>query len=298
MTQVATPPVGRTPGAAADAGPPATGLFRLPVGDGPARTRRASLALRLLVPVSIFAAWWILTATNAISPTTLSSPSATWDSFLNLWNHQDLIGDIGVSVRRAIFGLALGAGLGLVLGIVVGLSRLGEEFFDSSMQMLRMIPYPGRDLPLHRVVRDRRDGEGAPDRPGHPVPHVPEHLQRRAQRGPQSGRGRPQFGLQGRQLVRQVVVPLAMPSILTGLRFAAGISVIALVFAETISANQGIGYLVTQAESLNQMPVLVVCIIIYAILGIVARSGRAAPRAFGDAVAASHWPSGEPGAPP
>jgi sulfonate transport system permease protein len=76
------------------------------------------------------------------------------------------------------------------------------------------------------------------------------------------------FGLRGRRLVRQVVLPLALPSILNGLRFAAGIAVIALVFAETIAANQGIGYLVTQASSLQQVPTLVVCIIIYALLGL------------------------------
>jgi sulfonate transport system permease protein len=76
------------------------------------------------------------------------------------------------------------------------------------------------------------------------------------------------FGLRGRHLVRQVVIPLAMPSILTGLRFATGVSIIALVFAETINANLGIGYLVSQASSFNEVPVLVVCIILYALLGI------------------------------
>jgi sulfonate transport system permease protein len=76
------------------------------------------------------------------------------------------------------------------------------------------------------------------------------------------------FGLRGAGLVRQVVIPLAMPSILTGLRFATGVSVIALVFAETINANQGIGYLVSEASSFNNTPNLVVCIILYALLGI------------------------------
>jgi sulfonate transport system permease protein len=76
------------------------------------------------------------------------------------------------------------------------------------------------------------------------------------------------FGLRGWRLVRQVVFPLALPSVLTGLRFSAGISVVALVFAETIAASQGIGYLVTQAATFDNMPDLVVCIIIYAILGI------------------------------
>ena len=42
------------------------------------------------------------------------------------------------------------------------------------------------------------------------------------------------FGLRGWRLVRKVIIPLALPSILTGLRFAAGISIVALVFAETI----------------------------------------------------------------
>ena len=76
------------------------------------------------------------------------------------------------------------------------------------------------------------------------------------------------FGVQGCQLVRRVVVPLAMPSIMTGLRFSAGISVIALVFTESIGASQGIGYLVSQANSLEQIPTLVVCIFIYALIGI------------------------------
>ena len=42
------------------------------------------------------------------------------------------------------------------------------------------------------------------------------------------------------------------------------------MFAETIAANLGIGYLVTQASSLLQVPTLVVCIIIYALLGLTA----------------------------
>ena len=62
------------------------------------------------------------------------------------------------------------------------------------------------------------------------------------------------FGVEGWQLVRRVVVPLAMPSIMTGLRFSAGISVIALVFTESIGASQGIGYLVARRTAWNRSP--------------------------------------------
>ncbi len=256
------------PGAGRTVPPPV--LVHLPVGDGGQRTRRRSVVLRLAVPIAILAAWWILTTTNVIPPTTLSTPGATWDAFVDLLRHQDLLGDIGISVRRAVLGLALGAGMGLVLGIIVGLYRLGEELLDASMQMLRMVPYPAL---IFLFIVWFGVGE---------ISHVllialatlfPMYLNtfngvrnvdRRVVEAARS------FGVQGRQLVRRVVVPLAMPSIMTGLRFSAGIAVIALVFTESIGASQGIGYLVSQANSLDQIPTLVVCIFIYALIGITA----------------------------
>ena len=270
MTQLATPPVHDRPGRAADPVPPDRGLVRLPTGAATPRRRRAAVPLRLLVPVSIFAAWWILTATGAIASTTLSTPAATWDAFVELLRHQDLVGDIAVSVRRAALGLALGAGVGLALGIVVGLTRLGEELLDAPLQMLRMVPYPAL---IFLFIVWFGIGETAKVLLIALATLFPMYLNtangvrnvdRRVVEAARS------FGLRGRRLVREVIVPLAMPSILTGLRFAAGISVIALVFTESIGANQGIGYLVAQANSLQQIPVLVVCIFIYAFLGIAA----------------------------
>ena len=219
-------------------------------------TRRRSaggrrVLLRLLIPVAIFLAWWLLTGTHVIESTTLSTPRATWDAFTYLWSTQDLVGDIGVSVRRAAFGLALGAGIGLVLGIVVGLARLGEELLDAPMQMLRMVPYPAV---IFLFIIWFGIGETAKVLLIGLATLFPMYLNtsngvrnvdRRVVEAARS------FGLGGRRLVRQVIVPLAMPSILTGLRFSAGIAVIALVFTESVGANQGIGYLVAQANSLD-----------------------------------------------
>jgi sulfonate transport system permease protein len=258
------PPVDVKPGTAS------IGLVHLPVGGGRQQSRRRSLALRLAVPLALFVAWWILTVTNAIPPTTLSTPSATWDAFVDLLRHQDLLGDVGISVRRAALGLALGAGTGLILGVLVGLHRLGEELLDASMQMLRMVPYPAL---IFLFIVWFGVGE---------LSHVfliglatlfPMYLntfngvRNVDKRVVEAARS---FGLRGWQLVRRVVMPLAMPSIMTGLRFSAGISVIALVFTESIGASQGIGYLVSQANSLDQIPNLVVCILIYALIGIAA----------------------------
>jgi sulfonate transport system permease protein len=248
--------------------PDAAGLLRLETGTPGRRPRRWTVALRLVLPVSIFAAWWILTTTGVIQSTTLSSPAATWDAFVELWRHQDLLGDIGVSARRAVLGLALGAGVGLILGIVVGLTRLGEELFDASMQMLRMVPYPAVIFlfiiwfGIGEMAKVLLIGLATLFPMYLNTSNGVRNVDRRVVEAARC------FGVKGWQLVRRVVVPLALPSIMTGLRFSAGISVIALVFTESIGANQGIGYLVAQADSLQQIPVLVVCVVIYALLGI------------------------------
>jgi sulfonate transport system permease protein len=244
------------------------GLVRPVIPERRRRSRGASLALRAILPATVFGLWWALTGTGVISPDTLSTPSATWSAFISLLAHQDLLGDIGVSVRRAALGLALGAGLGLLLGVVVGLSRLGEELLDASLQMLRTIPYPAIIFlfiiwygigdtakvlliglaTLFPMYLNTSNG----------VRNVDRKVVEAART----------FGLRGSRLVRRVIIPLAMPSILTGLRYSAGISVIALVFTENIGSSKGIGYLVSQADSLQQIPNLVVCVLIYALLGI------------------------------
>jgi len=246
------------------------GLRRPIVTEKRQRSRRATVSLRVTVPLLLFALWWILTSTGVIAATTLSSPAATWDAFVNLLLHQNLLGDIGISAARAAAGLAIGASLGLVLGITTGLFRLGEELLDSSLQMLRTVPFPAV---IFLFIIWYGIGETAKVALIALATLFPMYLttsngvrnvDRKVVEAART------FGLVGQRLVRKVIIPLAMPSIMTGLRYSTGVSIIALVFAETIAANQGIGYLVSQASSLLQTPNLVVCIIVYALLGIAA----------------------------
>jgi len=249
---------------------PPNGLFRPVVDQTRQRSRPATLALRALLPAAIFGLWWGLTGTGVIPGTELASPSATWSAFVTLLLHQDLLGDVGISARRAAFGLLIGGGVGLILGVIVGLFALGEEIFDSSLQMFRTLPFPAL---IFLFIVWFGIGEKAKVllialaclTPMYlNVSNGVRNVDRRVVEAART------FGLRGWGLVRKVILPLALPSILNGLRFAAGISIVALVFAETIAANLGIGYLVTQASSLLQVPTLVVCIIIYALLGLTA----------------------------
>ena len=66
-----------------------------------------------------------------------------------------------------------------------------------------------------------------------------------------------------------MILPGALPNALVGLRYALGIAWLALVFAEQVNAQNGIGYLMNNAEQFFQTDVIVVCLVVYAVLGMV-----------------------------
>jgi sulfonate transport system permease protein len=70
-------------------------------------------------------------------------------------------------------------------------------------------------------------------------------------------------------LVWNVVLPGALPNALTGLRYSLGVAWLALVFGEQINASAGIGYLMNTARELFQTDVIVVCLVVYALLGLI-----------------------------
>ena len=63
---------------------------------------------------------------------------------------------------------------------------------------------------------------------------------------------------------------LALPSIFTGLRYSLGVSVLVLIAAEQINASAGLGYLLSTAQIYQQVDVIMICIAIYAVLGLAA----------------------------
>lgn len=248
---------------------PPAGLVRLEPTPSRERNRFASIALRTLGPLLLLAFWWIGASTGFLDGQ-LSSPSRVIDTFGDLWENQDLLHQVTTSLTRALTGAAIGASIGLVLGAVAGLWRIGEELLDSSMQMLRTIPFLAV-VPLFIVWL------GIGETPKIVLIAMatvfPMYLNtyngvrsvdRKVLEGMRS------FGVTGWRLVRDVVFPLALPSILTGLRFALGVSVLALIAAEQINSSAGLGYLMLQAQTYQQADVLVVCIIIYAALGLLA----------------------------
>ncbi|AZI37928.1 aliphatic sulfonate ABC transporter permease protein [Caenibius tardaugens NBRC 16725] len=229
---------------------------------------RLSLARRAIGPLSIVAAWVIATTAGWVDPSILPSPPALAEGFGQLWTEQNLPGQIALSLGRALGGGAIGAVLGLSLGVAAGLSRIGEELFDASLQMLRTVPFLAL-VPLFIVWFGI--GEFPKLLLIALATMFPMYLNAYAgvrnvdRKVIEAMRS---FGLNGYRLVGEVVLPLALPQIFTGLRFSLGVSVLVLIAAEQINASAGLGYLLNNAQTYQQVDVILICIGIYALLGL------------------------------
>lgn len=231
-------------------------------------SQRFTLGRRAAGPLAVVAIWALATTAGWVDPSILPSPRALAEGFRQLWNEQNLAGQVGVSLARALGGGSAGIVAGLLLGVAAGLSRLGEELFDALLQMLRTVPFLAL-VPLFIVWF----GIGETPKlllialatlfPMYLNTYAGvRNVDRKVIEAMRS------FGLTGPRLVREVVLPLALPQIFTGLRISLGVSVLVLIAAEQINTSAGLGYLLNSAQLYQQVDVILICIAIYAVLGL------------------------------
>lgn len=272
--QSSPPP--RPPDAAAASPPPVTGGLRdlsrsAPApGDrrGGSPLRGLRRALRLAVPVVVLAAWAVGSETGLIPARILDSPPTVVDALGHLISTHQLQDALSISLRRAGVGLALGLAVGLVFGLTTGLSRLGEELLDATMQMVRMIPFLAI-TPL--VVVWFGIGETAKTVLIAFACTFPIYLNTFAAVraiDPKLIEAARVFGVRGFALTRRVIIPNAMPGILVGLRYSMGVSILALIAAEQINADSGLGYLVGNAQDAFRNDIILALLLVYTVLGL------------------------------
>lgn len=274
MTEVSLPTPAARPGAE-PASAPDREVF-VP-RDASRRTLSGTLRERLrwplglhTTPAVILIVWEILAKAGVLSQTYAPAPTAIVKTAADLWRQGVLGPDLAVSLRRAGLGLAIGLTAGIVTGVLGGLLRSGEYLFNGVVQILNTIPLLAV-LPLMIVwfgigeltkVLLISFGAG-----------VPMYLnlfaairgvdQRLIEMTHTTGAG-------VWRLVTRVLVPGALPGFLVGLRFSLAFSVLGLVAAETVNADKGLGFLITQGQTYLQTGQVFVGLAVYSLLGLLA----------------------------
>jgi len=219
-------------------------------------------------PVVLVLLWHILSITGILPTEILAGPSTVLSSAAKLIESGELQQAMAVSLGRALTGLAIGGTVGVSLAVISGLTRLGEDMVDATMQMLRTVPNVAL-IPL--LIIWFGIGEAPKIALIALATAFPLYLNVYAgirnvdQSLIEVGRT---LGLSRLSMITSVILPGALPNALVGLRYSLGIAWLALVFGEQINATAGIGYLMANAREFFQTDVIVVCLAVYALLGL------------------------------
>ncbi|MGW5607555.1 ABC transporter permease [Streptomyces sp. NPDC003753] len=234
------------------------------------RTRVPRWLRRTSGPLLLLALWQLLSSTGVLPSDVLASPGRIAQVAGDLVADGSLPAAMGTSLRRVAAGLLLGTVTGTGLALVSGLFRIGEDLVDAPVQMLRTVPFVGL-IPLFIIWF----GIGEAPKVAIITLGVTFPLYLNVYAGirgvdAQLIEAGESLGLSRWGLVRHVVLPGALPGAMTGLRYSLGIAWLALVFAEQVNADAGIGFLMVQARDFLRTDVIMVCLIVYAFFGLLA----------------------------
>ena len=233
-------------------------------GVGKAPTAGISLATAAVLLLLWQAASWAHLAPHLFLPTPAevyaAAVSIYQDGYANatLWEH------VSASLARIFLAFAIAVGLGIPIGLVMGLSRWAKGVFDAPIEFYWPLP-PLAYLPL--MIIWLGIGEASKITLLSLAMFAPIALS--AQAGVRSVtqervNAALSLGATRWQLMREVILPSALPEILTGARISLGVGWGTLVAAELIAATRGIGYLIMSASQFLATDVVFVGIAIIA----------------------------------
>ncbi|MDH2415200.1 ABC transporter permease [Nocardioides sp. CER19] len=237
-------------------------------GRGSNRRRRGP-RLRYLSLVALLVLWFVADKADWISADTFPGPGAVWHAAVDLAQSGKLADALQVSLTRVVIGGLIGVVLGVVLGLLSGFSHLAESVLDTPLQALRAVPFTAL-VPI--FILWLGIGEAPKIAIVAFAVFFPVYINTYA--GIRSvdvkyAEVAQVYGLSRVAVARRVLLPGALPGILVGIRYALALSWISVIVAEQLNASSGIGFLLVNARQFLQVDVMFVCLVLYALLGVV-----------------------------
>lgn len=218
-------------------------------------------SLLILAPWgAIVLIWYAIHYSGLVNPALVPTPHDVAKRFWQLAGDR-LPKDVMVSTGRVFVGVTLGILLAVPVGFVLGWYRGVRAFIDPLLNFFRALP-PIALIPL--VIVYLGIGEAAKVAIlfyASFFSGVVVMYEGIAQMSPIYVRVARTLGARDGEIFRKVIVPLAVPHMLTALRVALGVAWATLVASELIAAQQGLGSLIQNAASFFQLDIIYVGII-------------------------------------
>ncbi len=224
-------------------------------------------ALSLLAGIAI----WALVAFLLGKPELLPSPVAVASTLAGMLGSGELAGSVGASLARVAVGYCVGAAAGIATGVLLGAYRVAGYTAGPVFEFLKGIP-PIALVPLFGIWL----GIGEVSKYAviaylvwivvtiNTAAGVREIPRIRVRSGAV-------LGLSRTAVFVRIVLPSAVPFILIGMRSAIGFAFVALVSAELIAANSGIGQIIMDSRFSLQTSRMFVGLLLLGVLGALAQ---------------------------
>ncbi|SDE42835.1 ABC transporter permease [Sporomusa acidovorans] len=222
---------------------------------------------RILLPCILLAIWHGITVSGMVKPILLPSPAQVFDAFVAMLSTGELVTHLGTSMIRVVEGFFLAALLGVGLGLGLGIFPLMFELMDGLIQLLRPIP-PIAWLPLAILWFGIEEGSkifiiviGA----FFPIfINVLDGIRQTDHKFVELSQV---LEVPRRKFITKVVIPGALPFIISGLRVGLGYAWMCVVAAELSAGMKGIGYMLTDARALAQTDRVLVGMLAIGVVG-------------------------------
>lgn len=212
--------------------------------------------------------WEIICRLEIVPPLFLPAPTAILSAGWEMLSSGELYKDLLASMYRIGIGYSLGAILGIVVGLILGFSKWTDAIVSPIVYSIYPIPKIAL-LPL--IILWLGIGEMpkvAIIALGVFFPVVINTFSGVKNVDPILIKAAVTFGSNHLNVIRKVILPGSLPMIFAGLKLAAGTSLLLLVSAEMIAAQQGIGSMVLHYGNLMITTKLMVGVLILSLLGL------------------------------
>jgi ABC-type nitrate/sulfonate/bicarbonate transport system permease component len=235
-----------------------------------ARRRRAvTLALAWGTPVVLFVLWEITARQNWIDTRFVPAPTTIWTAGIDAFREGVMTDAVLDTVKKLVIGYVVGVVSGVLLGLLLGMSWVARAALENTLIGLYTLPKLAL-FPLFLLIF------GLGDLPQIVLVAVSVFfivvLAATAavisvEQGYKDAAA--VLGANGRQLLRHVVIPAAMPAIATAIRLTAGIAILVIVGIEMVSGDSGLGYLIYQRSQVFDPATMYAGVIIAGLIGVI-----------------------------
>jgi len=231
---------------------------------------RSGFFISATTVIVIIGIWSLITSLGLIEALYLPSPLAVVQKFFDvtangyadatLWQH------FTASISRIFMAVIIASAIAIPVGLAIGINPIARAIFDPLIEFYRPVP-PLAYLPL--IVIWFGIGEFSKVLLIYLAVFAPIVVSTAAgvrHVDPIRIRVAQSLGASRWQIIRHVILPSALPDILTGIRIGLGAGWSTLVAAELIAATQGIGFMIQSASQFLVTDLVIAGILIIALV--------------------------------